>query len=127
MALKSEVNGQIVISDQDNNTVVFSKQLNQMFKSVTGLDSFSGLTKRKILDGDNSGNPVALDTNGVSPIKGFVIWIESGNGTLEFAHGGNSVPLQIDSALIVFGSFTLPTVKSVGAVTNPLTFWYGFF
>lgn len=127
MSLKAEVSGQMVITDQNDASVVFSKQLSQMFKSITGLNAVSGFTKRQILDDDNTGSPIPLDLNGVAPVKGCAIWIESGNGSLFLRHGGNSVGMQIDSGFLVFGSLTLPTIKSVGATTNPITFWYLFF
>lgn len=120
MSYKAVVSGQLNLVDETKSQNKISFDLAEWFGSITGIREYKNVTRELI----NTDTVVSIPTDGVSPIKGFAIWV-SGSGSVIVKHDANSAGIEVTKALVLFGEIDLITIET--ASTQALTVEYVFF
>lgn len=121
MSDKATVTGQFNLVSEQTSTNILSYDLATMFGEITGILENNKVV-RQIVDTDNV---VALDKGGVGTIRGMMITITNGTGTITLKHDSNTAGIVISSAFLLFGSIDTITIET--ASTQALTVEYIFF
>lgn len=121
MSDKAVVSGQLNLVDESSGLNVLSYDLSTLFGSLTNVLEHNKIV-RKIIDTDST---VALDKGGVTTIRGFMLNVKEGTGTITLKHDSNTVGIVIDQGILLFGSIDTVTIET--ASTQALTVEYLFF
>lgn len=120
MADKVIVTGQFNLTDSSGKTLV-PFDLSTLIGTIDAVLEHEK-SKRTIVDSDG---PVTLNKGGVGTVRGFIIAISNGSGTITLKHDSNTVAMTIDKAMILVGSFDSVIVETTS--TQALTIEYMFF
>jgi len=121
MSDKATVSGQFNLVDETTNTNKLSYDLSSLFTTITGIAEHNKVVRQLV----STDGVVALDKGGVGAIRGMMISITNGTGSITLKHDSNTAGIVIDSAFILFG--TIDTITIETAETQPLTVEYIFF
>lgn len=117
--MKTTVTGQLNLVDETVNETLVPLQFPKIFPSLSGLIP-AGWQRGVINSTTNGGSPVALDFGDVDQVKLFVLYIESGNGSITMKHDSNTNGIVIDSGIVLQGKIADVTIETTS--TENLTY-----
>lgn len=121
MSSKATVVGTLNIVDETSNANILSWNLSNLFTTVTGIAEHTKVERQIV----NTDSVVALNLGGVGTMRGMMIAITGGVGTITLKHDANTNGISISDAFILFGTISTITIET--AATQPLTVEYIFF
>jgi len=121
MSDKATVTGQFNLVNESSNANILSYDMASIFETVTGITEHNKVVRQIV----NTDNVVALDKGGVGAIRGMMIAITNGVGSITLKHDSNTAGIVINSAMILFGTIDVITIQTTA--TQALTVEYIFF
>jgi hypothetical protein len=114
------ITGQFNLVDSNNNVKV-PFNLTELFGTITNVLEHNK-NQRQLVDTDGV---VALDPGGVSNIRGLILVITSGSGTVTLKHDSNTNGIELEKGIMLIGNLSDITIETTSA--QPLTIEHMFF
>lgn len=121
MADKVTLSGQFNLVDEIQNANILSYNLANVWDTITGVVEHNKIV-RQLVDTDGV---VSLDKGGVGAIRGMLIAITNGTGSITLKHDSNTAGIVITSMMLLHGTIDAITIETTE--TQPLTVEYIFF